>query len=269
MPIDNAGAVFDWWTHALISDETYQGIISNCNFSNIGPLTYFEEDEIQVFSARKERKLDPATCNDFLDTANTEMGDIDIYDMYVDVCNSAGSLKIVEQLARTGSKFHQVMLKSHTKGKSRINPPYQPCADEFTQSYLNIQKVQQAIHANIPYNWTDCSGLVNYNFSDVEASVIPLYKSFLKSNALRILVYSGDVDAIVPVTGTRQWLSSLKLPINTPWASWEVNGQVGGYVTQYQGLTFTTVRNAGHMVPQTQPGRALAMFKKFLYNQPW
>ncbi len=36
-----------------------------------------------------------------------------------------------------------------------------------------------------------------------------------------------------------------------------MNNQVGGYVTTYQGLTFATVRDAGHMVPETQPERAL------------
>lgn len=29
---------------------------------------------------------------------------------------------------------------------------------------------------------------------------------------------------------------------------WRCVGQVGGYVEQYHGLTFATVRNAGHMV---------------------
>jgi serine carboxypeptidase-like clade 2 len=39
---------------------------------------------------------------------------------------------------------------------------------------------------------------------------------------------------------------------------------VGGYQVDYRGLSFATVRNAGHMVPYTQPGRALHLFKAFL-----
>ncbi len=37
---------------------------------------------------------------------------------------------------------------------------------------------------------------------------------------------SGDVDAIVPVTGTREWLSQLPLKIKSEWRPWYVNSQV-------------------------------------------
>ena len=65
---------------------------------------------------------------------------------------------------------------------------------------------------------------------------------------MKILVYSGDVDAIVPVTGTMTWMANLNRTITTPKTAWYVNGQVGGRATVYDGYTFTTIRNAGHMV---------------------
>jgi len=133
-------------------------------------------------------------------------------------------------------------------------------------SYLNRPDVQAAIHANISYSWTDCSGLVNYNYSDVEKSVIPIYQKYIASGQLKMLVYSGDVDAIVPITGTRAWLSSLQLPIQNPWRPYMLDGQVAGYTVEYQGLTFASVRNAGHMVPETQPSRALLMLNSFIFN---
>ena len=34
----------------------------------------------------------------------------------------------------------------------------------------------------------------------------------------------------------------------------------------YDGLTFVTVRGAGHMVPSTQPAQALELFRHFLAN---
>jgi len=152
--------------------------------------------------------------------------------------------------------------------RAQINPPYQPCSDEFTQNYLNLPAVQKAIHANISYQWTDCSSLVNYNYSDVEKSVIHLYDQFLQEG-LQVLVYSGDVDAIVAYPGTRQWISLLQRPILESWRPYILNQQVAGYITIYKGLTFATVRNAGHLVPETQPERAFYMFNQFLYGQPF
>ena len=35
---DNKGAVDFWYSHALISEETRDGIFGQCNFSRIGPL---------------------------------------------------------------------------------------------------------------------------------------------------------------------------------------------------------------------------------------
>jgi hypothetical protein len=44
--------------------------------------------------------------------------------------------------------------------------------------------------------------------------------------------------------------------------------QVGGWSQVYTNLTFATVREAGHEVPEYQPGRALQLFKHFLKGQP-
>ena len=86
---------------------------------------------------------------------------------------------------------------------------------------------------------------------------------------LEILVFSGDIDGIVPVVGTRTWIASLKLKVKTPWRPWYGwNGQVGGYVELYDGLSFATVREAGHMVPYTQPERAFQMFSNFVSGKP-
>lgn len=44
----------------------------------------------------------------------------------------------------------------------------------------------------------------------------------------------------------------------TPWTAWTTDdGTLAGYVTQYEkGFTFTTIRLAGHMVPQVRAGDA-------------
>lgn len=46
------------------------------------------------------------------------------------------------------------------------------------------------------------------------------------------------------------------------------NEKVGGRITEYEGgLTFVTVRGAGHLVPLNKPEEALALFRSFLNDQ--
>ena len=44
--------------------------------------------------------------------------------------------------------------------------------------------------------------------------------------------------------------------------------KVGGWTEVYEGLTFATVRGAGHEVPLFKPRAALELFKSFLKGQP-
>lgn len=56
---------------------------------------------------------------------------------------------------------------------------------------------------------------------DLFTSMLPKYHDILRHKAdLDILVFSGDVDGIVPVIGTRRWLASLQLPILQEWRPW-------------------------------------------------
>ncbi len=40
------------------------------------------------------------------------------------------------------------------------------------------------------------------------------------AGGLRMLIYSGDVDGIVPVVGTRRWTAGLGLETLSPWRQW-------------------------------------------------
>ena len=84
-----------------------------------------------------------------------------------------------------------------------------------------------------------------------------------------VLIYSGDHDMCVPHTGTEAWTAWLgaRLGERQRWAPWEVEGQVAGYAVHYRGLVFATVKGAGHMVPDSKPAEALAMFDRFLRTQ--
>ncbi|KAL8543233.1 hypothetical protein ACS0TY_003951 [Phlomoides rotata] len=118
---------------------------------------------------------------------------------------------------------------------SAFQRAYDPCEVEYVEAYLNMPHVQNAINANktkLPYTWEICS---------------------------------GDTDTVVPVTSTRYSLYAMGLKVLKPWIPW--NGEVdevAGYQVVYEGLTFATVRGAGHSIPRMQSARAFALLKRLL-----
>lgn len=75
--------------------------------------------------------------------------------------------------------------------------------------------------------------------------------------------FSGDVDAIVPITGTLWWFDKLrtefKKPIKRHWRPWITPSQdknISGMVWELEGITFASVIGAGHMVPTDKPAEA-------------
>lgn len=69
---------------------------------------------------------------------------------------------------------------------------------------------------------------------------------------------------MVPITGTKFWLREFieehKKPIKRPWRPWVTRDQnISGMVWELEGLTFATIRGAGHMVPTDKPEESLNM----------
>jgi len=267
--VDNAGALHTWSQRALIPFADTDAALKACNLSDIGPLLA-DKMSVEEFAVGWQGFAGPA-CNQILnDISNTAFNDIDIYDIYIDVCNINLQQQMASLLGKYGSKTHAAMSRAllkhiDTKKRSVINP--NPCIGTYLHDYMNLPAVQAAIHA-IPTVWHMCSPVVSYNYKDVLTSVIPVYRYLINTAHAEILVYSGDVDAIVPYWGTQAWVVGLQLPIKEKWRAWHVNDtfgeQAGGFVVAYDGLTFATVRDAGHEVPFYQPKRGHSMFNGFL-----
>ncbi len=99
------------------------------------------------------------------------------------------------------------------------------------EKYLNRPDVQHALHANVsgalPGPWVDCTSSIDYSRTDLLSSMLPVWEGLLGSG-LEMLVYSGDVDAIVPVIGTRRWIATLGLGVQERWRPWHsATKQVG------------------------------------------
>ncbi|CAH9077112.1 unnamed protein product [Cuscuta epithymum] len=127
------------------------------------------------------------------------------------------------------------------------------------------------MHANItklPYTWTVCSDVVNSKWTDRPSTMFPIYKRLIASG-LQIYLYSGDVDANVPVTSTRYSLDAMNLNVITRWHAWRGNDsqEIAGYKVVYEGITFVTVKGAGQQVPQLKPRNALTLLNMFIANK--
>ncbi|KAG4929768.1 hypothetical protein AAZX31_17G071100 [Glycine max] len=227
---DGIGTVTYWWSHSMISDQSYKSILKYCNFTA-------EETS--------------GKCDDVYSYAvNYEFGNIDQYSIYTPTCTASQNNTVRHM------RFKNLHLISG----------YDPCTENYAEKYYNLPEVQKAMHANvtnIPYKWTACSDVLLKNWKDSAISVLPIYKELIAAG-LKIWVFSGDTDSVVPVTATRFSLNHLNLSIRTRWYPWYSGGQVGGWTEVYDGLTFATVRGAGHEVPLFQPKRAYILFKSFL-----
>ena len=74
-------------------------------------------------------------------------------------------------------------------------PPSPPTCEPLVIVWLDCHSPFSCL------SWSECSGLVDYSRVDLLTPVIPLYQKFFEENKIRILVYSGDVDGVVPHTG--------------------------------------------------------------------
>ncbi|KAK1272985.1 Serine carboxypeptidase-like 34 [Acorus gramineus] len=241
---DQTGMIDYAWDHAVISDGVLHNIKKNCNFS-------MEEQTLECSMA----------MTDYYDVYNI----IDMYSLYTPTCvdQPANSTQQKWRIEGAAPKFASKFDGWHKKPAG-----YDPCVSYDTEAYLNQPKVQKALHANvtgIPYSWTHCSGAID-NWGDAPASILPTIRKLIQGG-IRIWVYSGDTDGRIPVTATRQTLNKLGLNITQDWTPWYNHKQVGGWTINYDGLTFVTVRGAGHQVPTFVPKQALQLIEHFLANR--
>ncbi|KAM7477114.1 hypothetical protein LguiB_024357 [Lonicera macranthoides] len=229
---DQFGLFQFMWSAGLISDQSYKQLNLLCDF----------ESSEHASEA----------CDKAYDIAYEELGNIDPYSIFTPACT--GNFSLPNQLLK---RWHRVGF---------IGQKYDPCTELHSTMYFNLPEVQKALHVhqtNAPLKWETCSDEVGYHWKDSPRSMLNVYHELIHAG-LRIWIFSGDSDAIVPVTSTRYSIDALKLPTVSPWRAWYDEGQVGGRTQEYEGLTFVTIRGAGHEVPLHRPKLALKLFKAFL-----
>ncbi|KAH0726055.1 hypothetical protein KY284_001920 [Solanum tuberosum] len=217
-------------SHGLIPDEIFEQIDRYCNFSD-------------------KALPQPHQCDNAIDIAIADTDPIDLYNIYAPLCPKSDDLSTTYYTSNKNSQ------------------EIDPCSDDYLIAYMNRPDVQKALHANvtkIKYNWQPCSEVIE-SWKDSPLSIIPVIKKVM-ANGIRVWIFSGDTDGIVPVTSTKKSIKKMKLRVETPWYPWfHKDYEVGGYAQVYRGnLTFATVRGAGHQVPSYQSARAFTLAKHFL-----
>ncbi|XP_023876302.1 serine carboxypeptidase-like 45 [Quercus suber] len=232
-----------FWSHGLISDSTYKMFTSVCNYSRY--VSEYYRDAISPVCSRVMSQVSRETSRF-----------VDKYDVTLDVC--------------VASIFSQ----SKVLSPQEVTETVDVCVEDETVNYLNRKDVQMALHARLVgvHQWVVCSNILDYELLDLEVPTISVVGKLIKAG-VPVLVYSGDQDSVIPLTGSRTLVHGLAeelgLKTSVPYRVWFEGQQVGGWTQVYGNiLSFATVRGASHEAPFSQPGRSLVLFKSFLEGQP-
>lgn len=215
--------------------------------------------------------VNASVCDDLAGQMDELTKDLDPYALDFPICKDAS----LEPGRRERLALMRKVQQVKEGGQKRVGayfPHYKPCTDNYMNAYLNKIAVQKAIHVKEPgsVDWEVCKDSINeeYSAKDVGAPMMPIYRQLIESGKIRILVYSGDDDAICATAGAQLWVWDMGEPTEA-WKPWYSHGQVAGYTVEFPGMRFSTVHGAGHMVPSTRPQQAFDMFSKFLEQKPW
>ncbi|KAK4486207.1 hypothetical protein RD792_008877 [Penstemon davidsonii] len=232
-----------FWSHGLISDTTYNLFTSGCNYSRY--VSEYYRDSVSFI------------CSRIMSEVNRESSRfVDKYDVTLDVC--------------IPSVLSQSKIISPKQNSERIDV----CVEDEVTKYLNRRDVQKALHARLigVRRWDVCSTILDYDMLNLEIPTISIVGSLIKEG-IPVLIYSGDQDSVIPLTGSRTLVHGLakKLGLNTtvPYRVWFEGHQVGGWTQVYGNvLSFATIRGASHEAPFSQPERSFVLFKSFLESRP-
>ncbi|CAK8684916.1 unnamed protein product [Clavelina lepadiformis] len=169
---------------------------------------------------------------------------------------------------RRAKIFNRKLLSRQPHVGLRLTPP---CINATAvTSWLNREDVRTALHIEKSLKkWAVCSEVVSATYGRIYNDMTPQYNQLLKDNNLSILIYNGDTDMACNFLGDEWFVDDLGLKSTRSHVPWYVDGQVAGFVKVFDKLTYTTIRGAGHMVPQWAPKYAFVMFEKFIHKKPF
>uniref|UniRef100_A0A914P7Q6 Carboxypeptidase n=1 Tax=Panagrolaimus davidi TaxID=227884 RepID=A0A914P7Q6_9BILA len=216
------------------------------------------------------QKFEKTCCNSCVDTCdlnNLPENCINLvvrHDLSVNPYNIYGTCDS-DKKANLRETFFNRNLLMMTKSKNGVKS-YIPCFnDTDITTYMNQKNVRKALHIPVKLpEWNICTHL---HYQGQYSDMTPFYKKIYAAK-IPMLLYYGDTDLMCNFLMGQKFSAQLGFPIIEHEKAWKFNGQVGGFKTVYDGLTFTTIRGAGHMAPQWRAPETAYAIKQFVSNQP-
>ncbi|GAB9468138.1 Serine protease family s10 [Globisporangium polare] len=261
--------------HGIISTEDYQNIRTSC--------PELQEFKSTLSSTTQMPDLN-STCGQATLASQTKLmfEQINSYNVAGN-CASTPEDSIKELTKR--------LLEKPEGFPHPLGMPSAMCLDSTNlETYFNTQDVRDAFHAKedldrwnsgalsaqilefqdlipgLPKVDIDASRLFHYN-STLNWEVTPIWK-YLLSQGIQAVIYHGDADMVCDFIGGLWAVESLKLQRKGKRATWSVElegtQQTGGFVEEFEGLTYLTVKGAGHLVPMWKPVEAKRMLDRFV-----
>ncbi|TMS33414.1 hypothetical protein L596_001158 [Steinernema carpocapsae] len=246
--------IIDEKTWNTLESECCKGCIDSCDFTQVtGHCARMVEDIFQFLWA----------------------GGLNPYDLYRD-CDpnpDVNSLRLQSMLMGVAAKHNSTSHVLRYPKKAHIKFPLMgasvPCLnDSDLVTYMNDAKVRHAL--NIPFNlpkWDICSEEITRNYQKQYTDMKPFIRKIVDSH-VRVLLYYGDTDMACNFMMGQQFANGLgyrRLLNKTPW---KYDRQIAGFKTLYDGVTFITIRGAGHMAPQWRAPQMYYAIQQFLLNHP-
>ncbi|KAK1412183.1 hypothetical protein QVD17_33209 [Tagetes erecta] len=147
----------------------------------------------------------------------------------------------------------------------------------YSNIWANEKSVRQALHIRegtvekFQYTNANISALFGrpdtiYYSHDIFSSLA--YHKKLVTKKCQALVINGDHDMTFPYMGTKKWINSLNLRVQSPWKPWFIRTQVVGYEKTYSKgkytLKYATIKGAGHGVAVYKPEESMVIVDTWL-----
>ncbi|KAK0160551.1 hypothetical protein PV328_007949 [Microctonus aethiopoides] len=128
--------------------------------------------------------------------------------------------------------------------------------NSILQNFMNSH-VREALKLNVTWNPSN-EKVVRNLYKDYMKPVTEIVTELLDKTDLKVIVYNGQLDLIVPTVGTLSWVENLEWKHIKDWKKAKRipiinNDIIEGYFKGFQNFKMYWINRAGHYVPEENP----------------